>query len=317
MKEKEENKFELFKKGCLGTCWYGKYHYMEPWIGCSHDCPYCYARFRKNVNYKLKEIKTTFTKPKLFMDERDLLNEIKKVSFSGKINILKLSRFTDFFIPEFIRNGLVLEILNILVKSKIKRIIITTKGIGDDKIANIIRKNKEKFSYNVAVRPENEINFNENLLPIYERIDYAAKINSYGVLTTVHMDPFIPYFDDGLCLNKMLSYIKKTGLNRIMFSYLLVSEEILEMIEKKLEPKVFKKLKDMYDLDKKKKYLPEQEDTYYFSIKDEIKRESIEKVAQILNSMNFEFVLCSLKSVKGLNKNIIKEFNICDGKFYA
>lgn len=316
MKE-EKDKFELFKKGCLGTCWYGKYHYMEPWIGCSHNCPYCYARFRKNVNDKLKENGNIFSNPELFMTEKDLIDEIKKVSFSGEIEILKLSRFTDFFVPEFVKNGVVLEILKILVKSKIKRIIITTKGIGDDKIADLISKNKDKFSFNAAVRPQNEVDFKENLFPVNQRIGYAAKINSSGVLTTIHIDPFVAGFDDGNSLKEMLGYAKKKGLKRVMFSYLLVSDEILEMIEKVMDKDVFKKFKDMYDLNVNRQYLPHQSDTYYYSVKEDLKVKSIEKAAQILNSMGFEFVLCSLKSVKGLNKDIIKEINICDGKFYA
>ncbi|MEW6012104.1 MAG: hypothetical protein AB1602_01755 [Elusimicrobiota bacterium] len=312
-----EEKFELFKKGCLGTCWYGKYHYMEPWVGCSHNCPYCYARFRKSVKDKLKENGNEFEKPKLFMPQKEFLDEIKKKAYSGEIKILKLSRFTDFFVPEFVKNGLSEEILNIFVKSPIERIIITTKGIGNDKLAEIIGKNKDKFSYNAAVRPLNELDFKENVFSAKERIEYASKINSLGVLTTLHLDPFVADFDDGEEFSEMMVFAKKTGLKRAMFSYLLVSDEILEFLKDILKPEVFDRFSRIYDLSSKRQYLPNQTDTVYYSIKEEIKKKSIESAGKILNSLEFEFVLCSLKSVKGLNPDIIKEINICDGKFYA
>ena len=50
-----EESLELFSPGCLGTCWYGKYHYVEPWAGCSHGCQYCYARLRTPVIDKLRD----------------------------------------------------------------------------------------------------------------------------------------------------------------------------------------------------------------------------------------------------------------------
>ncbi|KKU12116.1 MAG: hypothetical protein UX17_C0056G0002 [Parcubacteria group bacterium GW2011_GWC2_45_7] len=157
---------ELFVPGCIGTCWYGKYHYMEPWAGCAHDCPYCYARFRSPVKNSVKNLGASFNGPRPLFPEAELLDRIEKEANSGKINILKLCRFTDMFTPEFVENGLAFKVLSVLVKSKVKRIIITTKGLPDAKLLGLIAANPEKFSYNAAVRPS-AINKNNPLTKLF------------------------------------------------------------------------------------------------------------------------------------------------------
>jgi len=134
------DKIELFKKGCLGTCWYGKYHYLEPWIGCEHNCLYCYAKYRIIIKKELIKRKISFNNPETLFDRKKLIEKIKKTAFSGKIKILKLSRFTDIFTPKYVSNGLSFEILEILALSPIERIIITTKGIPSNEIINIMKK---------------------------------------------------------------------------------------------------------------------------------------------------------------------------------
>ncbi|GAB4033715.1 MAG: hypothetical protein Fur0012_13610 [Elusimicrobiota bacterium] len=310
-------KLELFKKGCLGTCWYGKYHYLEPWAGCEHECFYCYARFRGAVKSGLKKIKASFSTPKTLFPRKELLKKIKSAAFSGRIKIVKLSRFTDIFTPRFVASGLSFEILDILSASPVERIIITTKGVPSPQILSLMESRPHKFSYNFAVRPSNSFKLEENILEEKLRLSAASRAASSGILTTAHLDPFIATVDDGPCLGHLLKRLKKSGIKRAMFSYLLVSREILNYFEKKLGRKKTLAIEGLYDFSMERKYLPGQEDTFYFSLKPEVKAASVKKTARALRENGFEFVLCSLKSARGASQCGLNRENICDGKFYA
>ncbi len=311
-------KLELFAKGCLGTCWYGKYHYLEPWAGCGHDCPYCYARFRSPVTDKLKELNTVFTSPKPLYPEQELLERIAATANSGEVNILKLCRYTDIFTPEFVKNGLSFKILEILTASKVGRVIITTKGLPDKKIIGLISANPKKFSYNAAARPPNRVVMERGLEPLGARLEAAAVISAAGVRTTIHMDPFVAGFDDDAeALGKFLARLKALGLNRVMFSYLLLCEDMVNSLAKVMEPGLLEEIKAKYDIRAGRQYLPNQEETAYWSIRPDVKKDSVEKTAAMLDEMGFEFVLCSLKNTPGLDTTKFKGTRLCDGKFYA
>lgn len=316
----DEKDIELFTPGCLGTCWYGKYHYFEPWAGCGHDCPYCYARFRAPVKNALARLSTSFENPLPLYPEEELLRLTAEKAASGEVNILKLCRYTDILTPDFVKSGLSLKLLDALTgpASKIARVIITTKGLPDRGIIDLIRSRPEKFSYNAAARPKTAVSFDRALLPAEERLAAAAEIRAGGALTTIHMDPFVPGFDDEpAALEGFLKGLKKLGLNRVMFSYLLLSDEMAAPLEKELPKEIFAALKSVYDLADARQYLPKQADTVYWAIKPEVKRASVERTAAMLDAMGFDFVLCSLKNTPGLDTTRFKGTKLCDGKFYA
>ncbi|NLI09525.1 MAG: hypothetical protein GX447_02060 [Elusimicrobia bacterium] len=307
----------LFSKGCLGTCWYGKYHYLEPWAGCSHGCFYCYARFRKSVKSALNKAKTSFENPVLLYDEEILLKKIKQKTHSEEIKIVKLCRFTDIFSEPFVKNGLSAEILSILASSKAERIIITTKGVPSREIEKIMAKKPSKFSYNFALRPLNRLKLENNTPDTDLRIAAAGRISSLGVKTTAHLDPIAASFDDGESLEKLLKKIKKSGIKRAMFSYLLLSSDMIEILKKEVGEKNTSLLMSLYDISSLKRYLPKQEDTFYFSLKPEAKKISAAKIAAVLEKEGFNFVICSLKSGAGALSCGIKKERVCDGTFYA
>lgn len=316
----ENEKIELFTPGCLGTCWHGKYHYFEPWAGCGHNCPYCYARFRAPVKSALSRLDTPFKKPRPLYPEKELLRRTAEAAASGQISTLKLCRYTDIFTPGFVKSGLSLRLLDALTgpSSKISRVIITTKGLPDKPIIDLLRSRPAKFSYNAAARPATPVSFGRDLLPIEERLAAAAAIQAGGVLTTIHMDPFIPGFDDEhAALRPFLEKLQGAGLTRIMFSYLLLSGEMAAPLKKELPASVFAALREKYDFSSGKQYLRKQADTVYWAIKPEIKRESVQNTAALLSEMGFDFVLCSLKNTPGLDTSKFKKNRLCDGKFYA
>lgn len=317
-------KIELFSPGALGTCWYGKYHYLEPWAGCGHSCPYCYARSRAVVSNSLSGLKTSFDKPVPLLPEKELLAEISRQANSGEINVLKLCRYTDIFTPEFTDNGLTFKILEILAASKVKRVIITTKGLPDRKTMELLKARKERFSYNAAARPSATVTgsplakFDACLKPLEARLKAAAELSAAGVQTTIHMDPFVAGLDDDdKALGAFLDKLHALKLNRVMFSYLLFSKGIMGTMRAAVPQAALDKIMADYDFSAAHTVLPGNEDSVSQSLRNEVIRASVEKTAGELDRRGFEFVLCSLKSVRGLDATKYKRNMICDGKFYA
>jgi len=152
---------------------------------------------------------------------------------------------------------------------------------------------------------------------IDKRIKAAEKINSLGILTTAHLDPLIAGIDDAESLDILLEKLKKSKIMRLMFSYLLISDEMLNNFYKKLGKEKTEKIKKIYDFSINRKYLPQQEDTYYYSIKKEEKEKSLKKISIKLNKMGFDFVICSLKNISETINYKLDTKNICNGKFYA
>ena len=319
------DKVELFAPSVLGTCWYGKYHYMEPWVGCEHACPYCYARCRQAVNCSLKEHGNCFEQPKLIMPRPQLLETIEKSVNSGAIERLKLCRYTDIFTPSFAADGLSAEIMQILATSKLKRVIITTKGVPSAAALETMAAHPQMFSYSVAVHPAALLQnspltrFDEHLQSVAKRLDAAAYLQAHGVLTTVHFDPMVAGIDDNpQALAAMLSELKKRDLKRVMWSYLLLSPGIVATMSQALGEEGWQKMQSDYDLLGARQILPHQDDSISFALREPVFLRSVETIYHALSEGGFECVICSLKNVETL-RNLRKypHAMFCNGKFYA
>lgn len=310
----------FFVPGCLGTCWYGKYHYLEPFTGCQHDCVYCYAKGRSDVMKKVQALGGKFTDPQIGQEPEKALAAMKKeIDSDPKIHTIKLSRYTDIFCKKFVDNGYSYAVLKLLCEHpQIKRIIITTKGIPNEEIMGLIEKYPQKFSYSAAIKPAAKICMETNVPPREERIKYAARAKKAGALVTIHMDPLITGVEDTEeVLRPFFKQLKEAGLNRVMFSYLLYDYTIAKNIVERFGEGFFAKLKENY-LHNDRQILPAQKETTYHALKHEVKLESVKRISNLLKEYGFDFVVCGLKSsdsedVRDLNQHS----HVCDGKFYA
>jgi DNA repair photolyase len=308
----------LVEKGTLGTCWYGNYHYVEPWAGCSHGCQYCYARWRSPVTAKLQELGATFENPAPLLPAQELPGRIADEVRRQGVSIVKLCRYTDIMNQAFVQSGLAWEVLSALARSPVRRIIVTTKGLPDDRLLALMRQHKAKFSYNAAARPAADFALEPGLPPLADRLAAAAALRRAGVQTTIHLDPLIAGVDDEMVkLRPFLDDLRRRGLLRVMFSYLLLCDPILERLRGKLPPRLLDRVTAAYDLTHLDRYLPRDAETAYYSTRPELKRASVNRVAGVLRELGFEFVLCSLKSTPGPERGQYRDARPCDGTFYA
>lgn len=318
MATQETETISLFTPGCLGTCWYGRYHYLEPWVGCEHDCDYCYARYRSAVTEKLLELGTRFNRPLPLCKPETLISDIRTRLAARDIKILKLSRYTDLFTPHFVESGLSAEILTVLGESPIDRAIITTKGLPNADCIRIMGDNKAKFSYNPVFKPETPVVLEQHIFPLEERLDAAARIQKSGVRVTVHIDPVVPGFeDDETAVRELLSLLRSNGLRRVMFSTLLLTEPMVEDFRTRIGEENTTRILSNFETDSARQLLPKQGETTYIELKPEVKQRIVDLYSRLLKEMDFDFVLCGLKSAsKGLRIDRTK-CPVCDGTFYA
>lgn len=310
----------FFVPGCLGTCWYGNYHYLEPFTGCEHDCVYCYAKGRSEVSRRLEKLHTPFTQPSCGLSQQEALAAMRReIDADPSIHTIKLSRYTDIFCKKFVDNGYSYAVLKMLCQHpQIKRLIITTKGVPNDEIMDLIRQYPAKFSYSAAIKPAARICMETNVPPREERIRRAAQAQQAGALVTVHMDPLIAGVEDTQeVLRPFLQSLKDAGLKRVMFSYLLYDYTIAKNIVAAFGEEFFLSLKKNY-LHNDRQLLPNQTETTYYALKHNVKLQSIRRVAQLLKEYGFEFVVCGLKSSDKDDITAVKSFcPVCNGKFYA
>lgn len=309
-----KEKLTLFAKGCIGSCWHGSYHYLEPWAGCGHDCAYCYARSRSAVRKELVRLETPFEVPRPLFEESELASRIKTETGKGGISTLKLSRYTDIFTPAFVSSGLSGEIIKILAGSRVKRIIITTKGVPDKKTLELIKSCPGRFSYNVVAKPEGGAFLEEKVPPPEPRLEAASYLSKAGVLTTVHMDPLLPGFDDAEdAVAAHLKRLEKKGLKRVMFSYLLLNGSTLASIKERAGESFSARLASVYK-DIPGRVISGQGETDYSSCRAGLLKKSAEIISKLLSEGGFEFAVCSLKSAAAAGGD---KKCLCDGKFYA
>ena len=301
----------LFVKGCFGSCWEGNYHYFEPWIGCEHDCAYCYARFRKDVTANLEKFQTNFCVPKKYLDMNTLDADIRREVQEKNVAAVKLSRYTDILTPSFVKDGTSLIMLKSLCESNIKRLIITTKGVPNEGIVTLFKEHKDKISYNIALPPERAIPLESKLKGIEERLFVASQINNSGVKTTVHLDPLCYGIDSISSLEQTLKKAKTYGLNRVMFSFLLLSPSIIKHINRSFGEAATAAMVQYFDLMARADHSEQDIGLNDICIKSEYKNKYIKKVKSLLAEMGFDFVLCPLK-----NKSEEVDCPTCNGGFY-
>ncbi len=307
----------LFAPGALGTCWHGRYHYGEPWVGCDHDCLYCYARYRKVVQDAVGAGEFAAARP--LLPPGDLPAAVRARLAAGDIRILKLSRYTDFFLPRFLADGLAARVLQAMLESPVERIIVTTKGVPDQACLELMAASPRKVSYNVVAKPEGRFRLEGPAVPpVADRLRAAACLQERGVQVTVHLDPLLVGVEDGEAdLRRFLDGLAAAGLRRVMFSYLLVNPPMIAAFRARLGGAATDRLLEVFDISADRQYLPAEAETVYFSVKPSLRRASAERAARLLRDGGFSFVLCSLKN-RGSEAEVDRRLcPLCDGTFYA
>ena len=160
---------------------------INPYIGCTHGCKYCYASFMKRFTGH-KEDWGDFVDIKL-CDKKINLNKISKKS-------VFLSSVTDCYNQLEEKYKLTRHILEQIVNSDCY-LSISTKSKLILRDIDLLKQIKNlSVSMSINTLDENFRSDMDNASTIAERLDTLKKLHDNGIHTVLFMSPIFPYITE-------------------------------------------------------------------------------------------------------------------------
>ncbi len=248
---------EVKCKQALSHCGIEDFSYsMNPYIGCYHNCSYCYARFM--LRFKPKGTKWgEFVDVKVNFPEA-LLKQMGVI----KPKRVMISSVTDAYQPIERKYKITCESLKILARYHFWISLLTKSDLVLRDI-DILKKFDKRSEVGFTVcfdNDEDRKNFEPNSSPIENRFKALKELKKNGIKTFAFIGPLIPGVSD----RNLENLFKKLAETRI--DYLLVDKLNLKCGN---WPFIRKVLEEKYSLkDYKSKYLSKE---HYNKIKQQLK----------------------------------------------
>lgn len=185
---------------------------LNPYIGCEHECRYCYARFMKRFTGH-KEKWGEFIDVKI--NAPDLLaKEIKR----KKVGRIWLSGVCDPYQPIESNYRLTRSCLEILAKTDWP-VTIQTKSPLVLRDLDLIKRLKDlEVGYTITTADEEIKNFFEPKAPSIEaRIEALAALKSAGIKTYAMLAPFLPGIEG--IISKIKGKVDYVYIDRMNYHY--------------------------------------------------------------------------------------------------
>ena len=174
----------------------GADYVINPYVGCSHACKYCYASFMKRFTGH-EEAWGTFLDVKRCDKEVDINKLKNKTVF--------LSSVTDCYNPLEEKYEITRNILKQLIKADCL-VNIATKSKLILRDLNLIKSLKKVIvSVSINTLDENFRTDMDNASSIEERLEVLKKLHKNGIYTVLFMSPMFPYLTDWQALIKKTS----------------------------------------------------------------------------------------------------------------
>jgi DNA repair photolyase len=201
---------EVQCKSAIGKCGFpGGGLAINPYVGCSHSCLYCYARFIKRFTGHTEEWGS-------FVDARtnivDILNkQLRSSKYEGER--IFIGTVTDPYQPIEKKYKLTRGILQSLVDYK-NPISILTKSDLVLRDTDLLKKMKDvDISFTISTLDEKWKNFVEpNSSSTKQRLKAMKELTEEGITVLAMMGPYWPVFTDPRTL---FEEFKKVGVNHI------------------------------------------------------------------------------------------------------
>lgn len=171
---------------------------INPYIGCSHGCVWCYARFMKKYTGHDYEDWGSFVDVKINAPEV-LIRDIKRLRYKDikRKPTIFLSSVCDAYQPIEAKYKITRKILEILAPLEFPVAILTQSALVTRDI-DLFKKFK-----NIEVGMS-FITMDEKATRIFQpltaspaaRIEVLKKLHQAGIKTYIHLGPILPYFTD-------------------------------------------------------------------------------------------------------------------------
>ena len=183
---------EIRCKGILGKSGIGGMDYaVNPYLGCSHSCAYCYARFMRRMGHPGEEWGS-------FVDAKvNAIEKIRKEAAKNPRGRVLLSSVTDAYQPLERKYRLTRGCLEVLLEYGY-RIDILTKNILVLRDLDIIKRFDEvEVGFTITSLDDGVRRaFEPNASSIQSRLEALQKLSDEGVPTYVFLGPMLPYLSE-------------------------------------------------------------------------------------------------------------------------
>ncbi len=221
---------------------------INPYLGCSHGCKYCYAYLILKRWHHQKE------KWGEFVDARINSPQNVKKEISNKRNVeIYLSSMTDCYQLAEKKYKLTRGILQVLLEKENdslfpsrNSITIQTKSSLILRDLDLIKQFKDfSVGFTITTLKDNYARiFEPGATPPSERIKTLEKINKENVQTYVFFGPILPGISDSFKeMHKILTTIYNTGTKKVLLDKLNYFNSINEIKEIAFELKLFESFK--------------------------------------------------------------------------
>lgn len=197
-------KTAISKNGFPGGGWA-----INPYIGCAHNCAYCYARFIKRFTGHTEKW-GSFVDVRINAPEV-LKKQIRSKKFEGKR--IYIGTVTDPYQPLEKKYQLTRKILELLVNYRAPVSILTKSDLILHDM-DLLKKHPDlEISFTINTLNENWKNKVEPDSPsVIARLATAEKLIKSGIAVEIMMGPYWPYFTD---VNKLFAEFNRVGIRKV------------------------------------------------------------------------------------------------------
>lgn len=201
---------EIECKSAIGKCGFpGGGFAINPYIGCSHNCSYCYARFIKRFTGHQEKWGT-------FVDARMNIAEILKHQITSKKyhgKIIYLGTVTDPYQPIEKEYGLTRKILGVLKNYKNQITILTKSDLILRDIEILKKLHEVDINFTITSLDERWIEYTEPNSPsIKRRLEAVKKLTDEGITVYAMIGPYWPVFTNA---EELFKKFKEAGISHV------------------------------------------------------------------------------------------------------
>lgn len=167
---------------------------LNPYVGCTHRCSYCYARFMRRFTGHSEEQWGSFIDVKVNAPEV-LAHQLKRSSVKGPVLI---GSVCDAYQPVEKRYGLTRACMELLVSHGVSFSVLTKSSLVTRDM-DLLRKARHTVSVGISLAMLDESVrrvFDAGASPVQDRLETLKQLHAGGVRTYVFIGPILPLITD-------------------------------------------------------------------------------------------------------------------------
>lgn len=185
---------------------------LNPYVGCSHGCIYCYATFMKRFRNHQEEWGS-------FVDAKvNFADVLRKEVSKKRIGMVAIGTVQDGYQPIEAKYQITRQSIGILVENNFPFEILTKSSLIVRDLDLFKRYEKASVELTLTTLDENVRKlFEPKASSVQARLQTLEKLLANDIETTVFFGPVIPYFSDSPeQLRRFFAQMQKIGVSRIL-----------------------------------------------------------------------------------------------------